>query len=807
MRNYRLILIFFCCLYLGHTYSQNTCNYWFFGSNAGVNFSNTPPTGITGSTSGLEGSGVACDQNGDLLFYTDGVNIWDKNHNVMPNGSGLIGGSSAAQSGLIVQIPQSCNRYLVFYTDDHLGSGNLAYSEVDMTLNGGLGDVVSGVKNITVYTSASEQLLATKHANGIDYWIVSHQRNSSQYSSYLLTSSGLSSSPIYSNGLYTIPNNNTVGMMGINHAGTQIVTTNSFGTTFCELLQFDKNTGQLAFPIDLVTPYGLPFVGLYGIQFSPNDALLYLTSFWSGTSEIHQLDLSVGTKTIVGSAVGNYAICALQMGPNGKIYVARGIQPFIDVINNPNISGSGCGYQSQAITLASGTSCGYGLPSLCSATSSSVSGDFLPADTVLCSSNPLSIEANTMGGVITWFNGSSDSVMIVNGAGTYWAELNMNGCTVYDTIHIVNLIDTLQINDVAICNNSLLNIVPNQFGDAYSWSNGSTDSLLVVSTAGNYWVEIQIDGCSMKDSFVVTIPKIKIDIGNDTVLCPGQGIMLFQNNPQYSNLWSTGSSSSNIWVNSPGIYYLDASLQGCTERDSIVISYFSLTNLSLGPDKHICSDTSVALLEANIQGQSYLWSSGETTPSIIGHADSTYMLQVIDQNNCILRDTISIISHNTIIDLGKDISACMGEAFLLNAKQENFTQYLWSTGSNNASIYANKAGEYAVSTLDVYGCISSDTIIISLENCNLYIPNAFTPDDDDLNPHFKAIAENLTEFKLEIFNRWGELIFESSDILYGWDGTYQGQASPVGIYTYKLTYRNAIEKDLIVKYGQVTLIR
>jgi hypothetical protein len=198
--SYFLFLPIFC--YLSSTLSaQNGAerNHWIFGGNAGLDFSsgnavpiNTYPFYSTG------GCAVISNSNGNLLFFTNGLSIYDANQNQMPNGDSLWGHDHSTQSSVIVPHPSNSQLYYVFTTPHKVGMYNgsnfsgytgLAYSLVDMNLNGGLGDV--SVKNVPLLDSVTEKLTAVKHCNGIDYWVICHEWNTDAYYAYLVTALGV----------------------------------------------------------------------------------------------------------------------------------------------------------------------------------------------------------------------------------------------------------------------------------------------------------------------------------------------------------------------------------------------------------------------------------------------------------------------------------------------------------------------------------------------------------------------------------------------------------------------------------------
>ena len=144
-------------------FAQNEANIWYFGENAGLDFnSGTPMTLLDGALDTAEGCASISDISGSLLFYTDGITVWNQNHDVMLNGSGLNGHPSSTHSAIIVPKPQSSNIYYIFTVDFEAGSNGLQYSEVDMALDSGLGGITSN-KNILLHTPSTEKITAIKH--------------------------------------------------------------------------------------------------------------------------------------------------------------------------------------------------------------------------------------------------------------------------------------------------------------------------------------------------------------------------------------------------------------------------------------------------------------------------------------------------------------------------------------------------------------------------------------------------------------------------------------------------------------------
>ncbi|WP_395057905.1 T9SS type B sorting domain-containing protein [Flavobacterium sp.] len=359
----KLILYFFLIPLL--TFAQREANIWYFGNHAGLDFNSGSPVALTnGQLNTQEGCAVLSNSAGQLLFYTDGSTVYNKNHVVMLNGTGLLGHSSSAQSATIVPKPGSTTLFYIFTTDNEHDPNGFRYSIVDLSLDSGLGAVTSN-KNVLVYTPTIENLAITKHANGTDYWIITHGWNNNSFHAYLLTASGLSAVPITTNIGNVVAGIGFVaaGITKISPSGSKLAF--SSVSDFVQLFDFNNSNGIISNPQTLLSEFG----ELYGLEFSPNESVLYVTnSFYYDTNaffnKVYQFNLLASN--ISASKLELYSgpltPGQLQLGPDGKIYLAVYNQTKLSVINNPDIVGLGCNFQLNAIDLGGKISMG-GLPS------------------------------------------------------------------------------------------------------------------------------------------------------------------------------------------------------------------------------------------------------------------------------------------------------------------------------------------------------------------------------------------------------------------------------------------------------------
>ncbi len=337
---------------------------WNFGANAALHFpGGGNPVSVAGSAMNtFEGCASIGLPNGNLAFYTDGASIRGANNLVMPNGGGLMGNSSTTQAAIIVPRPGMPNRYYVFCSSSNFSPGTLTYSEVDMTLNAPWGNVIAGVKNIVIQTNISEKLTAVRHCNGIDVWVVIHDYTNSDYKSFLVTAAGVNTTPVVSSAGAPAAGN-VVGCIKTSPNGQKIAYCASNGPFALHVADFNNSTGVVSNAINLA---GNPALQpMYGLEFSPDSKILY-GSKWASSNQVFQWDLCqaspagvVASALMVGSGGNTHG--QMQLGPNGRIYIARAGSNQLAVINNPNTLGMGCGYNQNGVTLTSGTS-QYGLP-------------------------------------------------------------------------------------------------------------------------------------------------------------------------------------------------------------------------------------------------------------------------------------------------------------------------------------------------------------------------------------------------------------------------------------------------------------
>ncbi|MEC8831538.1 MAG: PKD domain-containing protein, partial [Bacteroidota bacterium] len=405
MNSTRPVLLFFLFL-TSVCLAQKETAHWYFGNEAGLYFTETGPvTLLDGQLNTTEGCATVSDRKGNLLFYTDGVRVWNRFHQIMPNGTGLFGNSSSTQSTLIVPYPRSNTKYLIFTIDkpsyyltpdDPINGFN--YSVIDLALNNGLGDIVPGRKNVHLLTydtespleteyKSSEKITSVVNGDGTGFWVVTQFSNT--FLSFLVDENGVNHSPIIS----TIPttvlpsinlqgiNVSAIGSLKASPDGRKLAIAHSLTTSLesprsgreenGEVLvyDFDNMSGTVDNEVKILTN-SYP----YGLEFSPNSTVLYVTTNQYNerdeftNSTLYQYDMSANniasSRKIIDESM--HTAGALQLALDGKIYRAgfqvsrRGAA--LSVIRAPDNLGNQCDYAQNIVSLG-GKEVMLGLPS------------------------------------------------------------------------------------------------------------------------------------------------------------------------------------------------------------------------------------------------------------------------------------------------------------------------------------------------------------------------------------------------------------------------------------------------------------
>jgi gliding motility-associated-like protein len=440
----------------------------------------------------------------------------------------------------------------------------------------------------------------------------------------------------------------------------------------------------------------------------------------------------------------------------------------------------------------------------------SISGTFYNHfDTAICAlSMPATLHAPAGYSSVTWSTGASSPTISVAGAGTYWVQGTTSCSLRTDTFHvaITPYTSITASHNTSLCSGSSVTLTaPVSYINHY-WNTGVNSASISVNAAGNYWVtDTNTLACSLKlDTFLVSVtPLSVIATSHDTAICPGAPAILTAPATFINHSWSTGETTASISINSTGTYWVsDTNSSLCILRiDSVHVGSLPVPTVSLGSDTAICAGQSI-VLSSPLSSGSYLWNTGNTSPSITVAAAGVYILTVM-QNLCKASDSILItmISVPTV-DLGPDTVLCAGESFIISTGNP---ATVWSNGSVGRQITITETGVYWAQITNACGS-TRDEVTVNIGSCSVGVPGAFSPNGDGENDVLYVRGEGLARIDFKIYNRWGQVVFSTINKNVGWTGKFNGEEQPIEIYGYVLnvTFIDGSTKTL---KGNVSLLR
>ena len=385
LKRYSLFLILTFTIQTPVVFAQLQNNNWVFGYGARVNFSGPIPVGSSNAAiNSNESTASVSDPNtGQLLFYTDGRKVWNANNQVMPNGSNLLGGfyNSCTQGALIVPFSEDNQRYYLFTLEElealslsPVVDNGLRYSVVDMTLNGGLGDVQVATLNTPLANDLTEKLIVIRSTEIQGFWVIAHKKNANEFLAWKIDACGVTAQPVVS----AVGSNFASAPLGATEAWSGAMDASPDGNRIgmpvdwsdrIEFFDFNKTTGVVSNLLTVnVTDDSPPaFLRKYGACFSPDGSKFYYTNI----NSVYQLNLSTYTSAAIESSntliyspilePNVYPCLQIEQAPNNKLYVAIGNAGRLDAISSPNSLGLGCGYEDNAVSFSPAT-CQLGLP-------------------------------------------------------------------------------------------------------------------------------------------------------------------------------------------------------------------------------------------------------------------------------------------------------------------------------------------------------------------------------------------------------------------------------------------------------------
>ena len=737
---FTLIFILFCTISL---IAQNEGNVWYFGYRAGIDFNGEVPEVLSdGDMDAQEGSAIICDVNGKLLFYSNGETVWNRKHKPLPNGTSLKGGLSSSQSCIFVPKPGNNNIFYLFTLDDGNGEFGFRYSEIDLRLDNGLGDIISSRKNRPILSSVSEKITAVKHADNFSVWVIVHEYLDNTFYAYLIDENGFDKNNVVSSNTGTAHTpasgemgnpEAALGCMKMSQRGNKLAVAIQYRNIF-EIFDFNKTTGTISNHVVVSDDN----IGPYGVEFSADERFLYGSS--RQKNQIFQWDLEAAdikaSIKVVGRTIA--ANGTLQLAPDGKIYLARLNSNYLGIINDPEKEGTECNFDERGLYLE-GRLSSEGLPNMIS------SAPFQPVFEITnyCLGDNTKFRMINTKDVdsIQWnFNYPE------TGSNNYSADFETNHIFTDRGIKQIELISSrfgnldtviqkIEVfpypvipfpagNDTTACTNiSLLLDGGEGSSRNYKWKDGSEERFLEVLNSGVYFVEVNENNCISRDTVNVSIydaPEINfIEVKpSDCQVNTGRiEISIQANSNDYVIMWNNGSTGTVIENLEAGYYSVIVNdFNGCSAYADTVVNNLGAPEIDIQADKEIiCYGDTIRLSAGN--AEEFLWSNDSTSREIIITAteNEDYWVIGTNSNGCSRVGVFSLeVNPNPVpeINILTSRQSCIGDELILDAGYGEYS-YQWSTGERKPDITVKSSGIYSVKVSDTTGCYSDYNINVN----------------------------------------------------------------------------------------------
>ncbi len=466
-------------------------------------------------------------------------------------------------------------------------------------------------------------------------------------------------------------------------------------------------------------------------------------------------------------------------------------------------------------------------------------------DQAVCIGSPVTL--NSTGPNPTWTGGITNGLAFSpNVTQTYTLTVvDANLCTSSDDVLVtVNLYPIISAGpDQTVCSGTAVTLAGSG-GTSYTWNNGVLDGVSFVPAVGTITytaTDNNPTGCSGSDQVTITVNPLPIvNAGNDTLICYGVSLIL-AGQGAVSYVWDNSVINGILFTPSATATYnvVGTDANGCVNTDQVIVSVTPTPLVSFVASVSAgCVPVVVTYTNTNPTANTYLWDLGNGVTSTNPNTVTTtytgvncYDVTLVSTtpNGCIGQTTINSIvcaNDNPVAAFTADpnvLSLIDTYTQLLN-ESTGAENYLWNFGDGTATSIdinpghffpSDEPGSYQITLVaySVFGCTDTATVNIEVQDAVIYyVPNSFTPDDDEYNPVFKPVFTSgfdPYDYKMLIYNRWGEIVFETHDTEFGWDGTYLGTSGLVkeGDYIWQIEFKTTLSDARKKLSGSVTLLR
>ncbi len=746
-------------LFVAEVAAQNRSNeIWLFGLNVRLDFSSgtAVPSIFTGFES-FEAAATICDPDeGNLILYTNGERLWNGNHEELTGRNKLNGHESSTQGALIM--PESCRRYYIFTSDAGEYEGlniGVHYSLVDMTMGDGRGGFVPGKFNVPLLGQAAEKLTSTHHADRRSYWVLAHGMRDGKFYAWHVTPGGVSQ-PVVSDVGFPHGSGRPldgVGAMKISPDGRKLALT-MFSNFKVELFDFDNRTGEVYNRKELRQAFET-----YGVEFSPNSRKLYITTIHEldNFSRLVQYDLDapdiVGSRFVLyESAEWGHRVTGMQLGPDGKIYVGRLDNEFLNIINEPNRRGKAANLTEMRLPF--GSRCHLGMINLYTGAELQLVDDdanelTVSEDATICPGGAVQLLAESeFGGRYQWLprEGLSDPNSQSPTASprrttTYIVSVTSTCGSDRDSVTVfVRDAPRPSIEPVAtVCAGEEVQLMASG-ADNYRWEPGTavSDSTIANPTARptkttTYTVySTNGDGCEGSAQIQVRVfPGPNFDLGPDRTICPGESLRLIAGGGRTYRWWpdeeisATDIARPTVQPSESRTYYVEVTDDvGCSQIDSIHVAVGAGITLPGDGLVEVCTGEEIRLDIEGPEGE-YKWTPAAglddpnaKNPLARPTRDMTYTVRLISDCGESERELKVRVLDPPEYELN-DRQTCEGVALALNPQADPDLEYTWEAGEGiedpslaNPVVTPTKAQTYYVN-ISNGACTLRDSVQVS----------------------------------------------------------------------------------------------
>jgi gliding motility-associated-like protein len=468
------------------------------------------------------------------------------------------------------------------------------------------------------------------------------------------------------------------------------------------------------------------------------------------------------------------------------------------------------------------------------------------SDTIICLGISSNLNSVVTGGTgiysYSWSNGPTTAGQTVQPSVTTNYILTVSdaqGCTISDSVLITSipaLSATIDLgNDTAICQGDVITLDAGPGFVSYLWQTGSTTQTVNVSISDQYFLTaIDTNGCISGDTIIISINPIPlVGLADSALICPGATVTLSANPGYVTYLWNTGLLTPSITVNTAGFQSVTVTdINGCSNSDSTLVIMHPVPLLQPSAQPLTgCQPLNITTLNASVLNGSVVtswdWQIGSNTfnqfaPSTVLYSSGLYdvFLQATTDKGCVvdtlLLNYIEVYPRpNAIIVPESYVYELFNPNIVLDNQSSLATLYTWSLSgiyvSNTTDLLypITDTGNYnfQLIAMNQYGCLDTTDVLIRVNpSFGIYFPNAFTPNGNDINDQFLPKGYGITEYEIMIFDRWGEMVFRSTDMSRGWDGTYKNGLPFPDVYAYRCVIKD-VKENLHYYTGAVTLVQ